>query len=147
MNNIINKISPSFDDIEYKLVINDIINYEKNKYYGQIFIYKKNEEIWTHILYLGRDSTPNRLTYNQIITGIKKAVELNIKSIIVECNNKKVINELQKKVKINAFNIYLLIKEVNELKKNFDNIIFINYITTSTSDVDINYKKYRCLIL
>ena len=146
---MINKISPYIDDIEYKLVINDIINYEKNKYYGSIFIYKRNEEIWKDIIY-SRETSPYILIYNQIITGLKKAIELDIKNIIVECNNKKVLNELQRKVKINILNIYFLYKEVNELKKKFDNIIFINCITTSTSDLDvgINYKKYsnRCLI-
>ena len=76
-------------------------------------IYKNGKEILNYSVFLGNNVTNNESEYKSLSIGIDKAIELNIKKLIVKGDSQLVINQILGKYRVNNKNlkeIYNLIK-------------------------------------
>ena len=87
-------------------------------------IYLNGKEIGSTYLYLGLNQTNNYAEYNGLIVGLKLALEMGIKKILVEGDSLLVINQLTNKFKCNSQNLTSLYMEVSELSGEFEKIEF-----------------------
>jgi len=89
-----------------------------------IVIYKNNIEIYATSKYLGENKTNNEAEYSALILGLKKCLKLNIKHLKVEGDSLLVINQINKKWKINSISLMPLYITINNLILKFDCIEF-----------------------
>jgi ribonuclease HI len=87
-------------------------------------LYNNDIEIWNDFTFLGDKLTNNYAEYMGLIIGLKKAVELGIKELIVEGDSMLVIKQMKGEYKINSENLLLLYKEAKVLEQNFDNVVY-----------------------
>ena len=87
-------------------------------------IYYNNEEIWSSHFFVGEKATNNHAEYAGLILGLHHAVELEIKTLIVEGDSLLVINQMNGKYKCNSANLIELYNEAKTLTTNFDSIFF-----------------------
>jgi ribonuclease HI len=90
-------------------------------------LYYQNKEIWSTHFFVGEKATNNQAEYTGLIIGLKKAIELDIKSLHVEGDSLLVINQLKEIYKCNSPNLFDLYNEANLLIQKFDNI-YLNHI-------------------
>ena len=57
-------------------------------------IYKQNIEIWSDSLFLSEKTTNNYAKYTGLIFGLQKAIQMQIKTISVEGDSLKIINQM-----------------------------------------------------
>jgi ribonuclease HI len=86
-------------------------------------IYHDSEEIWTSYLFIGK-KTNNYAEYSGLILGLKQAIEMNIKNLIVEGDSLLVINQMSGDYQVNSPLLLDLYKTAKELEKKFDKIEF-----------------------
>jgi ribonuclease HI len=89
-------------------------------------IYKNGEEIWGSSNYIGTDKTINQAEYYALIWGIKKAIEMNIRELLVIGDSQLVINQINKINKINNTVLLDLYDELCVLIKKLNYIEFIH---------------------
>jgi ribonuclease HI len=87
-------------------------------------LYYQNNEIWSSHFFVGEKATNNQAEYTGLIFGLQKAVELEIKSLLVEGDSLLVINQLKGTYKCNSSNLRGLYDDANLLTQKFDNIYF-----------------------
>ena len=87
-------------------------------------IYKFNEEISSKIKFVGNNSTNNVAEYTGLIIGLKEAIALGIKTLMVEGDSMLVIKQMNGEYKVKSTNLIDLYNEANDLSKNFENICF-----------------------
>lgn len=97
-----------------------------------IVIYHNGVEIYAKSKYLGDNKTNNQAEYCALILGLKKCLKFNIKKLKVEGDSLLVINQLNKKWKINSILLMPLFITSNKLISNFDYIEF-NHIYRSNN--------------
>ena len=91
-------------------------------------IYDEEEEIWHGSKFIGENATNNEAEYNGLIIGLNKAIDLNIKSLLVNGDSLLVINQMKGDYKVKSKNLVDLYNEAKELEKMFDYISNINTI-------------------
>ena len=87
-------------------------------------IYKLNQEISSKIKFVGNNSTNNAAEYTGLIIGLKEAILLGIKTLLVEGDSMLVIKQMNGEYKVKSTNLIDLYNEANDLSKNFENICF-----------------------
>lgn len=87
-------------------------------------IYKFNEEISSKIKFVGNNSTNNVAEYTGLIIGLKEAITLGIKRLMVEGDSMLVIKQMNGEYKVKSTNLIDLYNEANDLSKKFENIYF-----------------------
>ena len=85
----------------------------------------KNKEIGVDYKYLGT-CTNNIAEYSALELGLKKAIDLNIKNVIVFGDSLLVINQVNKLWKCNNVNLKKILNNIHHLKLNFTNIKFVH---------------------
>jgi ribonuclease HI len=93
-------------------------------------IYKDDEELWGDNFFVGLSATNNHAEYAGLILGLEKAIQINIKRLIVEGDSLLVINQMTGKYRCNSLNLISLYEKAKELEKEFDSIYF-NHIYRS----------------
>jgi ribonuclease HI len=87
-------------------------------------IYKFNKEISSKIKFVGNNSTNNAAEYTGLIIGLKEAILLGIKTLLVEGDSMLVIKQMNGEYKVKSTNLIDLYNQANDLSKNFENIYF-----------------------
>ena len=87
-------------------------------------IYKFNEEISSKIKFVGNNSTNNVAEYTGLIIGLKEAITLGIKKLMVEGDSMLVIKQMNREYKVKSTNLIDLYNQANDLSKQFDKIYF-----------------------
>jgi ribonuclease HI len=87
-------------------------------------IYHYEKEIWNGYKFIGEKATNNEAEYSGLIIGLNKAIELNIKSLLVNGDSLLVINQMSGKYKCNSENLLPLYNTAKELSAKFKNIQF-----------------------
>jgi len=87
-------------------------------------IYKLNQEISSKIKFVGNNSTNNAAEYTGLIIGLKEAILLGIKTLLVEGDSMLVIKQMNGEYKVKSTNLIDLYNEANDLSKKFENICF-----------------------
>jgi ribonuclease HI len=87
-------------------------------------IYYNEGEVWSSDFFVGINATNNQAEYAGLILGLKRAIEMEIKSLVVEGDSLLVINQMKGIYKCNSQNLFELYDEATKLTQNFDNIYF-----------------------
>jgi len=87
-------------------------------------IYKNGKEILNYSVFLGNNVTNNESEYKSLSIGIDKAIELNIKKLIVKGDSQLVINQVLGKYMVNNKNLKEIYNLIKRKIKFFDDISF-----------------------
>ena len=87
-------------------------------------LYKNETEIWSGSKFLGYNETNNYAEYMGLIIGLNKAIDLNIRDLVVEGDSMLVIKQMTGKNKVKSSNIIELHKLAMELQLKFSSIMF-----------------------
>ena len=87
-------------------------------------IYINNEEVWTGSSFVGTNSTNNEAEYAGLILGLEKALEMNIKNLLVNGDSQLVIHQMTGKYRCNSPNLIPLFQTAKKLEQKFENIKF-----------------------
>ena len=87
-------------------------------------IYKNGKEILNYSVFLGNNITNNESEYKSLSIGIDKAIELNIKKLIVKGDSQLVINQVLGKYMVNNKNLKEIYDLIKRKIKFFDDISF-----------------------
>jgi len=90
-------------------------------------LYKNGEEIWNDSCFVGEKVTNNVAEYTGLIIGMKQAVQLGIKSLIVNGDSLLVIRQMKGEFKVSSENLRELYKTAKILEKSF-NVISYNHV-------------------
>lgn len=114
------------NDDEYTLYFDACCTYKPIHISSGVVLYKNNQEIWQDSIIINENATINYAMYEGLIIGLRKALELNIKNIIIKSSNDLVIKQMNGFFKVKSENIknnYILAKNI---EKEFNYIIFIH---------------------
>jgi ribonuclease HI/probable phosphoglycerate mutase len=89
---------------------------------GAVIYNSDNKEIWSDSSFVGIKATNNQAEYNGLILGLQKALDMNIRSILVKGDSQLVIQQMTGKYKCNSPNIIGLFQTAKILEKKFDHI-------------------------
>ena len=87
-------------------------------------IYYKEKEIWHGHKFTGENATNNEAEYSGLILGLNKAIEQNIKSLLVNGDSLIIINQMTGKYKCHSQNLLPFYNSAKELSKKFEAIQF-----------------------
>ena len=115
-------------DLEYKLFFDGCSKGNPGLAGAGAVIYNsENSEIWSGTSFVGEKATNNQAEYAGLILGLKKANEMNIKSLLVKGDSQLVIHQMTGKYKCNSPNLLHLFVTAKNLEKNFE-IIEYNHV-------------------
>jgi len=69
-------------------------------------IYFNEEEVWSSDFFVGKNASNNYAEYAGLILGLKRAIEMEIKSIVVEGDSLLVINQMKGVYKCKSPNLF-----------------------------------------
>ena len=87
-------------------------------------IYKDDCELWSGYTFVGENETNNVAEYNGLILGLTKAIEFNIKTIIVEGDSQLVIKQMKGEYNVKSSHLRKIYENAKMLEKCFDKIIY-----------------------
>jgi len=99
-------------------------------------IYYLDDEIWSSSLFVGKNSTNNQSEYSGLILGLQKAIEMNIKTLLVKGDSQLVINQMTGRYKCNSENIIKLYQTAKDLENNFENIYYLHVLRNLNKRAD-----------
>jgi ribonuclease HI len=99
-------------------------------------IYHNNEEMWSGYMFVGDNVTNNYAEYSGLILGLKQALELNIKELIVEGDSLLVINQLTNVYKCKSENLLELNETAKQLATEFTSICFRHILRNKNKRAD-----------
>jgi len=89
---------------------------------GAVIYNSDNKEIWSDSSFVGVKATNNQAEYSGLILGLQKALDMNIKSLLIKGDSQLVIQQMTGKYKCNSPNILGLFQTAKILEQKFDNI-------------------------
>jgi ribonuclease HI len=87
-------------------------------------IYYNDGEVWSDSLFVGENNTNNQAEYAGLLLGLKRASDMDIKSLRVEGDSLLVINQMKGHYKCSSSNLFELYQEAKSLLLHFDSIHF-----------------------
>jgi ribonuclease HI len=90
-------------------------------------IYSNDVEIWADSAFVGKKVTNNIVEYTGLIIGLKQAIKVGIKNIVVNGDSQLVIKQMTGVYKVSSENLIELYKTAKQLEKSFD-IISYNHV-------------------
>ena len=99
-------------------------------------IYTNNEEVWSGSSFVGKQSTNNEAEYSGLILGLKKALEMNIKTLLVKGDSQLVIYQMMGKYKCNSPNLLPLYQAAKNMEKSFDKIEYTHVLRNLNNRAD-----------
>jgi len=99
-------------------------------------IYQGSEEIWASSLFIGEKITNNHAEYTGLIIGLKQAIEMNIKVLMVEGDSMLVINQMTGLYQVKSQSLLNLYNKSKELESKFDEIYFTHIYRNKNSRAD-----------
>lgn len=91
---------------------------------GAVLYSPSGDEVSSVSEYLGEKETNNYAEYSGLLSGLKLAISLGIKRLIVRGDSSLVINQMTKMWKLKSENLIELNKECTELTSKFTSISF-----------------------
>ena len=125
-----------FPKVEYKLQFDGCSKSNPGIAGAGAVIYKRNKEVSSKIQFVGINSTNNIAEYTGLLIGIKEAIKMGIKEILVEGDSLLVINQMNGVYKVKSENLMEIHNEVKELIKQFDYISFTHIYRTNNKRAD-----------
>jgi ribonuclease HI len=116
-----NKVYP---EIEFKLKFDGCSKNNPGLAGAGYCIYKNDKELYVGSVFLGKNVTNNYAEYSALLLGLQKAIDIGIKSLIVEGDSLLVINQMTDKNLCKSKNLIIIYKEAKELTKKFEEIYF-----------------------
>jgi ribonuclease HI len=99
-------------------------------------IYYNGKEIWSKSLFVGEKETNNYAEYQGLLIGLIGALELKITQLSVFGDSNLVINQLNRKYKVNSQNLTVLYNESSKLVESFNSITFQHVYRTENTRAD-----------
>lgn len=87
-------------------------------------IYNEDKEIWSESHFIGNDRTNNEAEYIGLILGLRKAIELNIKELLVEGDSMLIIKQMTGEYRVTSDRLEPLHKTAKSLETQFDKIAY-----------------------
>ena len=82
-------------------------------------IYHDDDEIWSDSFFVGINATNNHAEYAGLILGLQQAIEMNVKSILVQGDSELIINQMTGKYRCHSANLIELYNKAKELEAKF----------------------------
>lgn len=95
-------------------------------------IYKNGEEIWASSYFVSDSATNNVAEYFGLIRGLKRAVKMNIRSIIVKGDSLLIIKQMKGEYQVKSESMIELYEIAKEFESQFDTVNY-NHV----------YRKYN----
>ena len=89
-------------------------------------LYHNGVEIWSTAVFVGHKETNNVAEYTGMIVGIKRAVEMGIRRLVVKGDSNLVVQQMNGKFRVNADHIKPLHVTAKNIIRNFDSIQFVH---------------------
>jgi ribonuclease HI len=89
-------------------------------------LYHNGIEIWSTAVFVGHKETNNVAEYTGMIVGIKRAVEMGIRRLVVKGDSNLVVQQMNGKFRVNADHIKPLYATAKNIIRNFDSIQFVH---------------------
>lgn len=118
------KSAKIFPEIEHKLQFDGCSKSNPGIAGAGAVIYKFNKEISAKIQFVGNSATNNVAEYTGLIIGLKEAINLGIKTLVVEGDSMLVIKQMKGEYMVKSVNLINLYNEAKEIEKMFDFITF-----------------------
>lgn len=99
-------------------------------------IYCLEDEIWSGSLFVGKKTTNNQAEYSGLIYGLQKAIDMNIKTLLVRGDSQLVINQMTGRYKCNSENIIQYYEKAKELENSFDKIYYVHVLRNNNKRAD-----------
>ena len=89
-------------------------------------LYHNGVEIWSTAVFVGHKETNNVAEYTGMMVGIKRAVEMGIRRLVVKGDSNLVVQQMNGKFRVNAEHIKPLHATAKNIIRNFDSIQFVH---------------------
>jgi ribonuclease HI len=99
-------------------------------------LYYDNYEVWGDSIFVGKKETNNTAEYNGLLLGLNKAIQLNIKNLLVFGDSQLVINQMNGVYKVKSENMKPLYNAAIEKSKLFNNIVFAHVYRNDNKRAD-----------
>lgn len=89
-------------------------------------IYKNGDEIWANSYFVSDDSTNNVAEYFGLIRGLKRAIKMKIKNIIVKGDSQLIIKQMTGQYQVRSESMIELYNIAKELEMQFETISYLH---------------------
>jgi ribonuclease HI len=127
------KIFPEFD---YKMNFDGCSKGNPGLAGAGAVIYKFNDECWSESFYIGEEYTNNYAEYTGLVLGLKQAIKLGIKNLLVEGDSLLVINHMKGIYKCKSENLVELYQQAKKLESNFGKIQYVHVLRHKNKRAD-----------
>ena len=87
-------------------------------------IYKNEEEIWSNSYFVSNNATNNVAEYFGLIRGLKRAIKMNIRYLIVKGDSLLIIKQMTGKYKVKSESMLELYNIAKKMEEEFENISY-----------------------
>jgi ribonuclease HI len=87
-------------------------------------IYKNGEEIWSNSYFVSNNSTNNVAEYFGLIRGLKRAIKMNIRSLIIKGDSQLIIKQMKGEYQVKSESMIELYNIAKEFESQFKNISY-----------------------
>lgn len=87
-------------------------------------IYKNGEEIWSNSYFVSDSATNNVAEYFGLIRGLKRALKMNIRSLIVKGDSQLIIKQMKGEYQVKSESMIELYNIAKEFESQFKNISY-----------------------
>jgi ribonuclease HI len=87
-------------------------------------IYKNGEEIWANSYFVSNSATNNVAEYFGLIRGLKRAIKMNIRSLIIKGDSQLIIKQMKGEYQVKSESMIELYEIAKELETQFENISY-----------------------
>jgi len=87
-------------------------------------IYKNGEEIWSNSYFVSDSATNNVAEYFGLIRGLKRAIKMNIRHLIVKGDSQLIIKQMTGQYQVKSESMIELYNIAKELETQFENISY-----------------------
>jgi ribonuclease HI len=87
-------------------------------------IYKNGEEIWSNSYFVSDSATNNVAEYFGLIRGLKRAIKMNISSLIVKGDSQLIIKQMKGEYQVKSLSMIELYGIAKKMEEEFENISY-----------------------
>jgi ribonuclease HI len=87
-------------------------------------IYKNGEEIWSNSYFVSDSTTNNVSEYFGLIRGLKRAIKMNIRHLIVKGDSQLIIKQMIGQYQVKSESMIELYKIAKKMEEEFENVSY-----------------------
>ena len=87
-------------------------------------IYKNGEEIWSNSYFVSDSATNNVAEYFGLIRGLKRAIKMNIRHLIVKGDSQLIIKQMKGEYQVKSESMIELYEISKKMEEEFENISY-----------------------